>query len=170
MVLPDMQTVLCLHTFVGHARANDFGQSININGIHAECVLNFLTHCIGPGFSAKNTHLQRRLTRIETNLAKLVENRQQIGGRDHDDTRFEILDQRHLALGHAARHRHHGRTQPFGPVMGAQPPGEQPVAIGHMHHVAGPAATGINRAGNHLGPHIHVIPRIADHGGFSGGA
>ena len=41
-----------------------------------------------------------------------------------------------------SRDRHHGAAQPFGPVVGAKPAGEEAVAIGHVTDVALAAARG----------------------------
>jgi hypothetical protein len=50
----------------------------------------------------------------------------------------------------------------------AETAGEEPVAIGNVHLVARPSATGADRSGHQRRPKVDVAARIADHGGFSG--
>ena len=76
----------------------------------------------------------------------------------------------HLALGLAAAERDDGAAQPLGAVVGAQAAGEQAVAVGDMHLVAGPAAGGVDGARHQLRPHVDVVPGVADHGRLAGGA
>ena len=49
MILPDMQPIFGLNTFVGDAGAQDFRQAIYIHRMHIEGSLDFLSHRVGPG-------------------------------------------------------------------------------------------------------------------------
>ncbi len=108
--------------------------------------------------------------RIEPLAGELVADRQHVGRRHHDDVGLEVGDQLDLALGHAARHRHHGAPQPLGAVMRAQAAGEQAIAVDHVDQVARPAARGADRARADLGPDLDVGLGVADHGRLAGRA
>ena len=69
---------------------------------------------------------------------------------------LEVEDQLHLPLGHAARHRDHRAAEALGAVVRAEPAGEQPVAVGDVNDVAGPAAGGADRARHEVRPGVDV--------------
>ena len=100
----------------------------------------------------------------------LVEDREEVRRRHHDHARPEVDDQLHLPLGHAAADRHHRAAEPLGAVVRAEPAGEQPVAVGDVHEVPGPAAGGPDRARHHLGPRVDVVAGVADDGRLAGRA
>ena len=127
-------------------------------------------HAVGPGLGAEHAEAQRARARVQALLLHLVGDRQHVGRRDHDDVGLEILDQLHLALGLAARHRDHRAAQPLGAVMRPEPAGEQAVAVGDVDLVPRPPAGGANRARHHMGPDVDVVLRIAHHGRLAGGA
>ena len=110
------------------------------------------------------------LGRVQALALELVGDRQHVAGRDHDDVGPEIGDQLHLALGLAAAERHHRQAQLLGAVVRAQPAGEQAVAVAHMHHVAGPRATGADAARHAVRPGVDVVLGVAHHGGLARGA
>ena len=110
------------------------------------------------------------LRAIEALAREFVGDRQHVARRHHDDVGLEILDDLHLPLGHAARHRDDGAAEPLGAVMGAQAAGEEAVAIGDVHDVARPSAGGADRARHELGPHLDVGLGVAHHRGLARGA
>ncbi len=67
-------------------------------------------------------------------------------------------------------HRHDRAAQPLRAVVGAQPAGEQAVAVGVVQDVTGPAARGPDAARHDRGPHVEVVAGVADHGGLAGRA
>ena len=87
------------------------------------------------------------LARVDALGLHLVEDRQEVRRGHHDDPRLEVHDQLHLPLGHAAADRDDRAAQPLGAVVRAEPAGEQPVAVGHVHRSPGrPPAALIERA------------------------
>ena len=162
MILPDMQSVLCLDAFVGDARAHHFREAVNVDGIHVEGIFDFGTHGVRPRLGAENADLERRLLGVETDTMIFVEDRQHVGRRDHDDLGAEVLDELHLPLGHAARYRHDRAAEALAAVMRAEPAGEEPVAISVVHDHAGATAGGNDRARHQIGPGIDVVLRVAD--------
>ncbi len=83
---------------------------------------------------------------------------------------LKSLDQLHLLLGLPARHRDHGAAQPLGAVVRAQAAGEQAVAVGDVHDVAGAPAGGADRARDQVGPGVDVALRVAHDGRLAGRA
>jgi hypothetical protein len=119
--------------------------------------LDLEAHRSVHGSAPKMPMRSEHSARVDALALELVGNGQHVRGRDHDDVRLEVLDQLHLLFGLAAGHRDDGAAQPLGAVVRAQAAGEQAVAVGHMHHVAGPAAGGADRAGHQVGPVVDVV-------------
>ena len=107
---------------------------------------------------------RRGAARVDALGLHLVEDRQEVRRGHHDHPRLEVHDQLHLARGHAAGDRDDGAPQPLGAVVRAEPAGEQPVAVGDVHQVAGTAAGGVDGARHHLGPDLEVVVRVAHDG------
>ena len=168
MVFPDHRAVLGLDAFAGDAGADDFREPIEVDGIDAESRFDFLAHGVGPRLGAVHTDAQRRAARVDALAAEFVGNVEHVGRGDHDDGRLEVADQLHLLFGLPAGHRDHRATELFGAVMGAEAAGEQPVAVGDVDDVARPAAGGVDRAGDQVGPHVDVGLGIADDGRLAG--
>ena len=147
MILPDVQAILGLDAFLRDAWPHDFGQAVNVDGVHVEGLFDLLAHGVGPRLRAEDADLQRTFARVETLASELVEDRQHVGRCDHDDRWLEVLDQRHLALRHAAGDRNDGAAEPLGAVVGAKPAGEEAVAIGDVQDVAGASAGRLESSG-----------------------
>ena len=64
----------------------------------------------------------------------------------------------------------HGEAEALGAVVRAQAAGEQAVAIGDVHLVAGTRARGAHRARHDVRPGVDVLRGVADHGRLAGGA
>jgi hypothetical protein len=105
-----------------------------------------------------------RASRVQALALHLLDDHLHVAWRDHDDVGAEVGDQLHLLVGIAAAHRHHRAAQPLGAVVGPQAAGEQAVAVGHVHDVAGAAAAGADRPGHQIGPGVDVGLGVADHG------
>ncbi len=170
MVLPDHRAVLGLDAFVGHARAHHFRQAVDVDRIDAGADLDVVAHRLGPGFGAEDADLQRRGARVQPLAQHLLDDHLHVARRDHDDVGPEIGDQLDLLLGLAAGDRDHRAAELLGAVMRAQPAGEQAVAVGHLHDVAGAPARGADRARHQVGPGVDVALRVAHHRRLAGGA
>ena len=97
------------------------------------------------GSGAEDADLERRAFGSTLPL-HLLGDRQHVRRRHHDDVGLEVGDQLHLLLGLAAGHRDHRAAQLLA-VVRPQTAGEQPVAVGDVHDVAGaPAGARIERA------------------------
>ena len=168
MILPDMQPVFGFDAFIGDAGAHHFRQSVDVDRVDAERLLDFRAHGIGPGLGAENADFQRGLARVETLGAEFIQDRQHVGRRHHDDLGLEIGDQLHLPFGHAAGHRDHRAAERLRAVMRAEPAGEQSIAIGDMHLHAGASAGSADRARHQARPGVDVFFGIADDGRLAG--
>ena len=147
MIFPDVEPVLGLDAFVGDAGAHHLGQAVDVDASHVERVLDLGAHGVGPGLGAEDADLERRAARVDALGAELVEDRQHVARRHHDDVGREIDDELHLPLGHAAGDRDDGAAQPLGAVMRAKSAGEEAIAVGDMRlHAAPPPAARIERA------------------------
>jgi hypothetical protein len=129
MVLPDGAAVLGFDTFTGHAGADHFRQTVIVDGVDIEGLLNLLAHGIGPRFGAAHRDLQRAFAGIDASRVKLIEDGEEIARRDENHVRLEVADELHLPLGHTTRHRHDGQPQPLGAVVESKTAGEKPVAV-----------------------------------------
>ena len=170
MVFPDHRAVLALDALAGHARAHHLGQAVDVDRVDRRSGFDLAPHRLGPGLGAEDADRHRHRRRVQPFASELLDDHLHVAGRDHDDVGLEINNQLHLLLGLAAAHRHHGAAQPLGAVMRAQAAGEQAVAVGHMHHVAGPPTCGADAARTQVGPGVDVVLRVADHRGLAGRA
>ena len=107
---------------------------------------------------------QRAGARVDALLLELVDDGEHVGRRHHDHARPEVLDQLHLARGHAAGDRDDRAAELLRAVVRAEPAGEQPVAVGVVQLVPRAAAGGADRAGHDGGPGVDVALGVADDG------
>ena len=108
------------------------------------------------------------LRRIDALFDQRLDQDLHVGRRHHDDLRLQVGDELKLLLGLAARHWDHRAAGPLGAVVRTQTAGEEAVAVGHVHHVAGPAAGGADRARHQVGPGVDVAQRVAHDGRLAG--
>src|SRR5262249_26081672 len=117
-----------------------------------------------------NADFQRGRSRINSLSAELIEDRQHITRRHHDDLWREIADELHLPLRLPAGHGDDRAAQAFRAVMRAEAAGEEPVAVGHMHLHPRPSASGADRARDKIAPIVEIALRIANDRGLAGSA
>ena len=152
------------------AGADRLGAPVDVDRLHGEAGLDLLAHRLGPGLGTVNADLQRAAPRVQPQALELVADRQHVGRRDGDDPGLEVGDHPNLALGEPARRRHHSAAELFSAGVEAKAAGEEPVAVGDVHHVAGARAGGAQAAGDQAGPRVEIVPRVAHDGGNAGGA
>ena len=91
--------------------------------------------------SAPNTPMRNgSLPQVDAHVLGDLGDVERVGRRGAQHVGAEILQQRDLPLGAAAGHRHDRAAEPLGAVMRAEAAGEQAVAVGVVHDVAGPRA------------------------------
>jgi len=79
----------------------------------------------------------------------------------------EVLDEEHLAGGVAAGDGNHRGPHPLRTVVEAQAAGEEPVSISVVQDVPGLTPCHAKASGDAFGPHLDVVPGVADHGGLA---
>jgi hypothetical protein len=131
--------------------------------VHVQTLLDLGAHLRRPRLRAEDADLQRRRARVDALALHLVEDREHVGGRHHDDLGREVADELHLALGQAARDRDDRAAEPLGAVVGAQAAGEEAIAVGDVDDHAAAPACGADRAGHDVGPGVDVASGVADH-------
>jgi len=152
------------------AGTDDFGESVDVVGLDSGFGFDPFAQFVGPRFGAEHPDADRQLVHVDAVGGGLFDHIVEIGGRAADCRRPEVAHQHDLALGVAARSRHHGRAQRFGSVVCAEPAGEESVAVGDLDHVlVGEAAAG-EGAFHHLHPDFEVFPGVADHDRLAGGS
>ena len=164
VVLPDVQPVLGLTRLLAHSGPHHLREPVDVDRPDPAALLDAAPHLVGPRLGPEDAHLEAGRAGVDPLGLHLVEDREEVGRRDHDDPRLEVEDQLHLPLGHPAADRDHRAPEPLGTVVRAQPTGEQPVAVGDVAQVARPATGRPDRAGHHLGPGVEVLRGVADHG------
>jgi hypothetical protein len=132
--------------------------------------LDVAAHRLGPGLGAEDADLERASCAGPSLALELLDDHLHVARRDHDDVGLEVADQLHLLFGLAAAHRAPRCSPALGAVVRAQAAGEQAVAVGHVHHVAGAPARRADRARHQVGPAVDVAARVAHHGRLAGGA
>ena len=121
--------------------------------------------------SAPNMPICNEHRRGSSPLAyEFIGDRQHVRRRHGDDPGLELVDELHLTFGEPTRNGDYRAAEAFGTAVKTETSGEQAIAVRDLHHVAGPDAGGTHRPGHDVGPHVKVVPRVADHGGSSGGA
>ena len=170
VVLPDVQAVLGLDALLRHAGAHDLRQPVDVGGLDAGPGLDLGAHLVGPGFGAEDAVSQRARRRVHALAFHLVDDREHVGRRDHDDVGPEVADQGDLTLGHTAGHGHDGAAELLRAVVRAEAAGEQPVAVGVVQQVSRTPAGGSDGARHHRRPHVEVVPGVTDDGRATGRA
>src|SRR3970282_2015965 len=107
------------------------GQTISIQGLDGQTLLQLLAHPLGPGFRAEESYLQGAFGGIDTLFFHLIDDIETVGRRHRYEPRPEILDQLDLSFRLAAGHGDHGATQAFRTVMEAQPTGKQAITVSY---------------------------------------
>ena len=54
MILEDVQSPFGFDALNGDARADDFTQTINVDGLNIHLLFDVVAHSLGPGFSPEN--------------------------------------------------------------------------------------------------------------------
>ena len=128
-----------------------------------------MAHRLAPRLGAEQADLEAAAAQVHALRLGDFGDRQRVGRRRAKHAGTKVHDQRDLAFGRPARHRHDHGTKSFGPVVRAQAAGEQTVAVGVVHHVAGACAGGDEAARHQVGPGVDVLRRVAHDGRLAGG-
>ena len=74
MVFPDHRAVLGFDAFAGDARAHDFGQAVDVDGVDAELPFDFVAHALAPGFGAEDADLERDFIGLDAQALEFLGN------------------------------------------------------------------------------------------------
>ena len=155
MVLIDVHAGLRA-AFIGHTRAGQLREAVDIIDLDAEALLDILPHLLAPCFRAENTGLQMDPV-LQT---ALVDGFCQIGGVGRcaaEDRRAEILHELQLPVGVAGGHRERQAAELLAAAVEAEAAGEQAVAISHLAHVLFRAAGGGDGSCAAVLPEVNVL-------------
>ena len=153
----------------GHPGPRDLGEPVDVEGHQAEPLLDGGPHGLGPGLRAEEADPEAQRIHRHTRLLDRLRQVERIGGRAAEHRAAEVLERDELALGEAAGHGDDGGTHRLRAVVEAQAPGEETVAVGVLHDVAGTHAAGPERPAHHFRPDVQVAARVRDHGRLAGG-
>ena len=170
VVFKHMEAGLGFEALDGHARAENLGQAVNVQGVEAEALFNLGAHALGPGFGPEDPHPELGLGEVHPHFLAHLRQVQGEGGGAADDGGAEVLDEHDLAPGLAAGYRDDRRSQPLGPVMDPQAPGEQAITVSDVDDIAPVGAAGGQSPGHQLRPGFQVPLGIGHGGGLAGGA
>src|SRR5471032_2590908 len=112
---------------------NAYGYGLFTGGLGAHYGAEKLGCTVVPVSGGMTERQVQLINDFEPLLPELVEDRQHVARRHHNDVGLEFVDELHLPLGHPAGNRHHRAAELFRAVMRAQAAGEQAIAIGVMH-------------------------------------
>ncbi len=131
-------------------------------------VLDLPAHVLAPRLGAEHADAQRQARGVDAHLERRLGDEDRVARRAREHRDSEVLEDLHLALRVAARHRDGQRTEPLGPVVRAEPAGEQPVAVGDLDDVVGRCPRRRERARHEVRPAVDVALRVADDGDLAG--
>src|SRR6185369_7257664 len=114
--------------------------AVDVDRVDARPLFHLGAHLFGPRLGAEDADLQARRPRIQALLRELVDDRQHVRRRHHDQPGPEVVDELYLTRRHAAGDRDDGAAEPLGTGVRAEAAGEQAVAVGVVQAVARPAA------------------------------
>ena len=170
VVLIDMHALL-FKTFKGNAGAGDLGKAVDVARVDAQQFFQMDAHLLGPGLRAEASCPE--LYVLAGRKAHVADGLAQIGGVGRGAAKYggaHLAHHHNLALGIAGGHGDGHRAYGGGALMRAQAAGEQAVAVTHLHDIVPVRARAGERAGHHLGPHIHVVLGVAGNDGLACGA
>ena len=170
VVLVQMKAVLRLDALRRNAGTDDLRQAVDVDGLDPEPLLDLVPHFIGPGLGPEEPHAQLDRVEIHLHFAGDVVDVERKGRRGGEHGASEVLQEHDLLLCVAAGDRDDRGAHALGPVVRAQPAGEQPVAVGVLNHVLVRDAGAGEGPGHDLGPEVDVVPVIGDDRGLARGA
>ena len=169
-VLPDVEAILVL-ALEGDAGPIHLGETIGVEGLHPEQLLDPLPGLLGMGLGPDHEQLQVRVRHgIDAEFLEHVVEAGQIARNGMDNVRTEILHELDLAPAVACGGWDREHSQALGPVLEAKPAGEQAIAADVLEHVLRTSAGGVQRPGDEVRPGSQVVARMEDHGRVAGRA
>ncbi len=156
--------------FAGDAGADDFGETVVVEGVDAQLFLNGAAHLFRPRLAAEVGEPEREVPFFQPLALNGFREVQGVGGGADQCVDPGVLEQHDLPLGVAAGGGQHRRADPFDAAVQPEAAGEEAVTEGNLYElVAGQAACN-QEAGAEIGPELHILFGVADEGRLAGGA
>ncbi len=170
MILPNVQTFLCFDALDADAGAENLRETIDVDRLKAELLLDLAAHLLGPGFSAEDTDLEAQVADVDPLFGGDLGQEETVRRGTGENRRAEVLHDHQLLAGVAAAHRDDRGPDALGTIVGAEPAGEKPVTVGVVDDVALVGAGCGEGTGHRFGPVFDVAPGVADHRRLAGRA
>ena len=128
---------ILVFTLAADTRSAHLGESVDVDGLYAESLLEFLAHTLGPRFGAEESHLEFQVFLLHC-LALLdhLGKMQGIRRSTAEDGGAEVFHEHDLLLGVACRRGQLDGTEQSGSIVGTKTAGEESVAVAHLYDVA----------------------------------
>ncbi len=162
-----MEAVARLDALGGDPGADHLAEPVEVHRRATPQGLQLRAHRLGPRLGSEEAVGEPDVARVHPLLEHALPDVQREGGRAGEPVGAKILEEQDLAQGVAGGHRHHREPHVLGAVVEAEAAGEEAVAVGDLHELAGLCAGGGQRTRHHLAPHLEVAPGVADHGGLA---
>ena len=158
-----MKTVPCFDTFSADTRPHDFRQTIAIDCLDTETLVEFRAHRLTPGLGSEEADLQLPRTDIVAVPISLFGNVECIGGCRAQETGAEVPEQCDLTAGGTPGDRHHRTSEALGTIVGPEATSEQAITQGIVHEIAGTGAGTDHGPGHETTPQIQILHGVADY-------
>jgi hypothetical protein len=157
-------------TLEGHARPAHLGETVDVERVDAEALLDLAAHLVAPGLGSVEADPDGQVVGPQTAVTSRFGQVERVRRRARQRRHAEVAHELELAVRVAAGDRQDDGAEALAAAVQAEAAGEQTVAVGVLQHVAGLHAAGGQRAGDEVGPQRHVAGRVADRGGVAGRA
>src|SRR6266567_2384128 len=91
--------------------AHDLRKTVDVDGPEPQTRLDSLAHRLAPRLGSEQADLERALAQVHALTFGQLGNREGVGRCRAQHARAKVRDQRNLALGGSARHRHDGSAE-----------------------------------------------------------
>ena len=156
--------------FAAHARADDFGKSVNVVSLDARLFFDVVAHAVAPRFCTEDAALHVQLGNVDAHLFGDVDNADEVARGATDCGHAKIFHEHHLAFGVAAANRHDCGAEGFETAMDAKAASEEAVAVEVLHNVRAAETASQKAALDDLGPDVHVFLGVTDDNWLTGSA
>ncbi len=107
VILVHVRAGSLLDALARHAGTDDLREPVDVRAADAQASVDLVTHTLGPRLGSDDGEAQAVVVGRSGRAPRARCKREGVAGRATDDIRPQILDQRHLALGHSSGDRYH---------------------------------------------------------------
>ena len=152
------------------AGADDLREPVDVVGPHVALGVDAAAHRLRPGLRAEDAHAQRQRAQVDPHLPRALEDVHEVARGAADDAHVEVLEHHDLPVRVPARDRDHRGAERLAAVVGAEPAGEEAVAVGVLDHVVRTDAAGREAPDHDARPDVDVLLRVRHHDRLAGRA